>query len=118
MKVRAILLVVAISTTITAGLFAQSAKGPSTEPQKGSQMMSMDDLMNQCREHCSKASKSMNDMMRMMNDAKQSNDVNKTRTAMDQMQKPMAEMKEHMNMCMSMMDTMQKMHGMMGEKKK
>ena len=118
MRIRAILVVVAISTTITAGTFAQSAKSPSTEPQKGSQMMSMDDMMKQCRDHCSKASKSMDETMKMMNDAKQSNDVNKMRAAMDQMQKPMADMKQHMNMCMSMMDMMQKMGGMMGEKKK
>ena len=100
----------ALSMAITAGVFAQSAKTPPTEGQKGSPMMSMDDMTKQCRDHCTKASKSMDETMKMMNDAKQSSDVNKMRTAIDQTQKQMTEMKSHMTMCM---DMMQKMGGMM-----
>lgn len=36
------------------------------------------------------------------------------RTALDQARKPLAEMKQHMSMCMNMMNMMQKMHGMGG----
>jgi YHS domain-containing protein len=36
------------------------------------------------------------------------------RAALDQAQKPLAEMKQHMSMCMNMMGMMQKMHGMGG----
>lgn len=118
MKAGAVIIAVTLSTVMTAGLVAQSPKNPSAESQKNGQMMSMDNMMKQCRDHCTKASKQMDDVMKMMNDARQSNDVNKMRAAMDQMQQPMADMKEHMNGCMSMMDMMQKMSGMMGEKKK
>jgi len=118
MKARMTVVVLALSMAISAGVVAQSAKTAQTDGQKPSQMMSMDNMMKECRQHCQTASKSMDDMMKMMNGAKQSNDVNKMRSAMDQMQKPMADMKQHMTMCLNMMDMMQNMQGMMSNKKK
>jgi hypothetical protein len=49
-----------------------------------------------------------------MNEAKESNDPAKMRAALDQAQKPLADMKQHMTMCMNMMGMMQNMHGMGG----
>ena len=46
--------------------------------------------------------------------AKQSNDPVQMRTTLEEVQKPLAEMKDHMTMCMNMMSMMQGMHGGMG----
>jgi YHS domain-containing protein len=93
-----------------AAVAQQTAAKPS---QKGGQM-SMDDMMAGCRKHCQTTMKSMEQMERTMVDAKASNDPAKMRAALDQAQKPLADMKEHMNMCMNMMNMMQKMHGQGG----
>lgn len=71
----------------------------------------MDDMMKGCREHCQATTKSIDQMTKMMDEAKASNDPAKMRAALDQAQKPLAAMKEHMNMCMNMMSMMEKMHG-------
>lgn len=54
-----------IAITAGAGVVAQSAKAPPTEGQKGSQTMSMADMTKQCREHCTKASKSVDETMKI-----------------------------------------------------
>ena len=74
-------------------------------------MMSMDGMMEECREHCEETSQSIDEMMTMMKEARQSNDPAKMRAALDKAQEPLGEMKEHMSGCMHMMDMMQKMHG-------
>lgn len=53
-------------------------------------------------------------MSKMMDGAKQSNDPAKMRAALDQGQKQLGEMKEHMTMCGNMMSMMEKMQGMGG----
>jgi hypothetical protein len=46
------------------------------QPEKqGRQMMSMDDMMKGCREHCQATTKSIDHMMKMMDEAKASNDA-------------------------------------------
>lgn len=118
MRVSKVIGMFAVAVMVATGASAQSAKTPQTDAQKGRQMMmSMEDMTKQCRDHCTKASKSMDDTMKMMNDAKTSNDATKMRTALDQTQKQMTEMKEHMTMCMNMMDMMQKMAGDTTKKK-
>ena len=59
-----------------------------------------------CKEHHESAMKSVDQMMKMMDGAKQSNDPAKMRSALDQSQKHLGEMKEHMAMCGNMMDMM------------
>jgi uncharacterized protein YlxW (UPF0749 family) len=86
----------------------QQQKPPMTQSKP---QMSMDDMMNGCREHCEQTSASIDALMKTMDEAKQSNDPAKMRAALDQAQKPLADMKQHMNMCMNMMGMMQKMHG-------
>ena len=51
-----------------------------------------------------------------LEEANQSNDPARMRAANDQAMKALAEMKNHMSMCMNMMDMMEKMHGK-GQKK-
>lgn len=85
---------------------------PSTTQEKP--QMSMDDMMKGCREHCEQTSASIDQLMKSMDEATQSNDPARMRAALDQAQKPLADMKQHMNMCMNMMGMMQKMHGMGG----
>jgi len=51
-----------------------------------------------------------------LEDAEQSNDPARMRAALGQARKSLAEMKNHMSMCMNMMDMMEKMHGK-GQKK-
>jgi hypothetical protein len=86
----------------------QQQKPPMTQSKP---QMSMDDMMKGCREHCEQTSASIDELMKTMDEAKQSNDPAKMRAALDQAQKPLADMKQHMNMCMNMMGMMQKMHG-------
>jgi hypothetical protein len=73
--------------------------------------MSMENMMKGCQEHCQQTTASIDRLMQTMKEAEQSNDPAKMRAALDQAQKPLAEMKQHMNMCTNMMGMMQKMHG-------
>jgi hypothetical protein len=76
----------------------------------------MDKMMENCMEHHQAAVKSMDEMNNIMEGAKQLNDPAKMRATIDQSQKHLAEMKEHMatrGKMMSMMQNMQGMGGMM-----
>jgi hypothetical protein len=64
-----------------------------------------------CREHCQATTKSIDQMTKTIDEAKASNDPVKMRAVLDQAQKPLAEMKNHMSMCMNMTNMMEKMHG-------
>ncbi len=71
--------------------------------------------MQSCQKHCSTASESIDKLTQTIESAKQSNDPAKMRAALDQAEKPLADMKQHMSMCMNMMSMMQNMHkGKMG----
>ena len=85
------------------------------DPQKGemkSTGMSMDTMMKQCSEHHQAMTKSVDQLSKTLEAAKQSNDPGKMRAAIDQTQKHLSEMKEHMSMCGNMMSMMEKMPGM------
>lgn len=93
----------------------QEKQPPSpTGQMKSMEKMPMDDMMKDCMKHHQAGMKSIDQMSKMMETAKQSNDAGKTRTALDQAQKQLAEMKEHMSMCSKMMSMMGKMQGMGG----
>ncbi len=87
------------------------------KPQSGG-AMSMEDMMKECRKHCEATTNSIDQTMRMMEEARQSNDPAKMRAALDSAQKPLAEMKDHMAMCMQMMDRMRQTHGCADPSKK
>lgn len=90
--------------------FVAAAQQPAKPAQKMDQM-SMGDMMKGCREHCQTTMKSMSQLSKTIDDAKASNDPAKMRTALDQAQRPLTEMKQHMETCMQMMGMMEKMQG-------
>jgi hypothetical protein len=93
---------------------AQQQKSTAQTPQRGGSMQ-MGDMMTACREHCQSTSNSIDQLSRTIDEAKKSNDPAKMRAALESVQKPLADMKNHMSMCMSMMDMMKNMHGGTGE---
>jgi hypothetical protein len=103
-----------VSAAIT---LAQQPGGQQSQqpPQKGEMKsmgnMSMDGMMKECNEHHQAMTKSVDQMSKTLEGAKQSNDPAKMRAAIDQAQKQLGEMKEHMAMCGNMMNMMQKMQG-------
>jgi hypothetical protein len=94
----------------------QEKEMPSQKDQmKSMQNMPMDhQTMKDCMQHHQAAMKSIDQMNETMETAKQSNDPGRMRAAMDQAQKQLVEMKEHMSMCGNMMSMMEKMQGMGG----
>ena len=84
------------------------------QPAMPGHMPSMETMMKECQTHCQATTASIEQMMTKMREAKQSNDPAQMRTALDQAQKPLAEMKDHMTKCMDMMSMMQQMPGGMG----
>lgn len=112
-KVNRLLLSAAIVVLWSAVLAAQQQP-----PQKGEMKsmgnMSMDSMMKECSEHHQAMTKSVDGMSKTLETGKQSNDPAKMRAAIDQAQKQLGEMKDHMAKCGNMMDMMQKMQsGMM-----
>lgn len=89
-----------------ASVAAQQGGRSQQQPANGGQM-SMADMMKGCRDHCDRTRKGMDEMAFAMKAARESNEPAAMRGAMDRMDKAMADMKEHMGMCMRMMD----MHG-------
>jgi hypothetical protein len=105
---------IAFAALLSVSLIAQS-QAPSvpqaqTPSAQRSQTMSMPDMMRSCQEHCQSTSKTIDQLSRTIDKAKASNDPAKMRAALDQAQKPLADMKQYMAGCMSMMSMMQKMH--------
>ena len=115
-------LIVASVTVIFLTLVLAGHQAPGQEKQQPSHKsemkpmgkMSMDEMMKECREHHQSMMKSIDQMTKMMEAAKQSNDPVKMRAALDQSQKQLSEMKEHMTKCGNMMSMMEKMPGMGG----
>jgi hypothetical protein len=102
-------------------LASQQAPGQEKEtPAQGGQTKPMEhmpmdhQMMKGCMQHHQAAMKSIDQMNTTMETAKQSNDPARMRAAMDQAQKQLAEMKEHMSTCGNMMSMMEKMQGMEG----
>lgn len=115
-------------TSVVFGLVVASnpASGQEKQPSsptgqmKSMEKMPMDDMMKDCMKHHDAGMKSVDQMNKTLDGAKQSKDPEKMRTAIDQAEKQLAEMKEHMSMCgkmMSMMEQMQGMGGMKGSSK-
>jgi len=97
---------------------AQQTLSQQNPPQKGEMKstgdMSMGGMIKQCHEHHHAMTKKMDEVSKTLEEAEESNDLAKVRAAIDQAQKQLAEMKEHMNMCGNMMHMMEKMQGMGG----
>jgi len=96
-----------MATLISVGLFAA---GPSLALAKDEQgtvaartheehaQASRESAQNHC-EHCKQAAKNLDDVMAALDKTKQSNDLAEIRTAVEQAQRPLAQIKEHMATC-------------------
>src|SRR5882724_7117602 len=78
------------------------------------QAKSRDNMIKECRTHCQVTTTSIDQLTKRMETAKQSNDPVQMRAALDEAQKPLTDMKDHMAMCMNMMSMMHGRHGGMG----
>lgn len=114
---RLIALVAALVLGVSALALAQQ-QSQTAKPQPMDKMMSMNDMMKGCREHCDKTMSSIDQTNATMEQAKQSNDPAQMRAALEQGQKSLSEMKDHMSMCMNMMDMMNKPKGTKASPKK
>ena len=97
-------------------LSAQQPPGQQKQPSQKGEMksmgnMSMEGMMKECSEHHQAVTKSLDQTSKTLEGAKQSNDPDKMRATIDQAQKQLADMKDHMTMCGNMMNMMQKMQG-------
>jgi hypothetical protein len=105
---------------ILSGLQLGQAPGQEKQsPSQKNQMKSMENMpsagmMKDCMEHHQATMKSIDEINKIMDGAKQSNDIGKMKSAMDQAQKQLTEMKQHMTKCGDMMSMMHKMQGMGG----
>lgn len=77
-------------------------------------MQSMNQMMGECQKHQQAMMTSIDQMTKMMQQAKQSNNPAKMRDALDESQRPLMDMKERMTMCTNMMNMMQNMSGSVG----
>ncbi len=107
MKSHLIALLIGAGTILSPLAVAQSSNGS----MGNSSSMHMGDMMKQCKTQCRQTTASIDKTMKQMDEAKQSNDPAKMRAAINDAEKNLSGMKNHMNTCMNMMDMMQKMHG-------
>jgi len=107
----AAVMIFALAFALAAFVAAQQPTEPGQQKQPGKQMMTMDEMMKECRKHCRETAESVDQTAKTLEDAEQSNDSARIRAALGQARKSLADMKNHMSMCMNMMDMMEKMHG-------
>jgi len=112
----AAVMIFALAFALAAFASAQQPTEPGQQKQPGKQMMTMDEMMKECRKHCRETAESVDQTSKTLEAAEQSNDPARMRAALDQARKSLAGMKNHMSMCMNMMDMMERMHGK-GQKK-
>jgi hypothetical protein len=80
----------------TAGSQAASADAK----QKGMMKGGMSGMMEHCQMHCRESMTAMTTLSKQVEEARQSNDVNKMRAALDAVAKHHSEMRHHMQTCM------------------
>jgi CHASE1-domain containing sensor protein len=100
---------------ITLVIFALAQRPTSSQQQQkqqqsaSGQTMSMDQMMQECRKHCESTMTMLESVIRQAEDAKKSKEVRKMQLALENAQQQAQEMKNHIEMCRSMMDMMQMM---------
>ena len=114
LNISVFVVVVSVFTLSVGQVRAQEQPPARKGEMKSTGKISMDEMMKDCKEHHQAAMKSIDQMTKMMDGAKQSNDPAQMRATLDQSQKQLGEMKEHMSMCSKMMNMMEKMQGMGG----
>ena len=106
---------IALGILLAAGaVTGQEKHEPAQKGEMKSTGMSMEGMMKECNDHHQAITKGIDEATKTLEGAKQSNDPAKMRAAIDQVQKHLTEMKEHMAMCSNMMSMMEKMEGMKG----
>ena len=106
----------AIASTVVIILASGFLSAQQQQPSQKGEMksmgnMSMDGMMKECSEHHQAVTGSLDQTSKTLEGAKQSNDPAKMRAAIDEAQKQLADMKDHMTKCGNMMNMMQKMQG-------
>ena len=109
----------AVSLMIATAVWAQQSNannGQQMQNMQGMQMqngqkMSKNQLMQSCHKHMQSMMDSNAHTAKDIEAAKQSNDPAKMRAALDEAEKALSPMNEHMKGCMKMMSMMQNMHG-------
>ncbi len=122
-QLKTLSLTIAASLMIAATGWAQQPSTNNSQPMQsmqGMQMqngqmhngkMSMNQMMQGCHKHMQSMMKSNAQTTKDIEAAKQSNDPAKMRAALDEAEKALSPMNEHMKGCMKMMKMMQNMHG-------
>jgi plastocyanin len=106
MKTRSVFIALGGTLLLIAALAAQQRN-----PGMPMQNMSMQDMMKICREHCQATATSIDQLSTKADEAEKSNDPKRMRAALGDVRKALGEMKNHTNMCMSMMSMMGNMMG-------
>ena len=88
-----------------------SLQGEEKQEKKSGEMSSMHGMMKECHAHCEETASSLGEMRKSLAEARESNDPVKMRAAIEQAEKPLGRMQEHMSMCKNMMNMMGMMHG-------
>ncbi len=111
---KSVLLAIAAIPITAVLLFAQSNTGSTNnQPMQGMQMGN-GQMMQGCRKNMQSMMDSNAQTTKDIEAAKQSNDPAKMRVALDEAEKALSPMNEHMKGCMKMMNMMQNMHGKSG----
>ncbi len=114
----------AVSLMIATAVWAQQSNannGQQMQNMQGMQMqngqkMSKNQMMQGCHKHMQSMMDSNAQTTKDIEAAKQSNDPAKMRAALDEAEKALSPMNEHMKGCMRMMQDMHNKGGMMGSK--
>ena len=99
-----LVIVLAVALIIPIAVFAHGEKQEKPKSENG--MMGMHDMMKSCRDHCQKTSASVDQVLTSLREAKASNDPARMRAAIEEAEKPLGMMQQHMSMCMKMMNMM------------
>lgn len=65
----------------------------------------VDGIITESREHCQETIQLLDQMSKILKGAKKSNDAASMRLALDGLEKPLADMKEHLNMVINKLST-------------
>ena len=127
-SLRTSLLTIAAAALLAASLAGQQSTGSNNQQMGNMQGMQMNNgqtqpdqattkgqMMQSCRRNMQSRMNSNGQITKDIEAAKQSNDLTKMRAALDEAEKALSPMNEHMKSCMGMMSMMQNMNGMKGD---
>ncbi len=90
--------------------FAFSASAAENDPQPNRQpslQPHLQETLRSCQQSCGRSTEYIDALMQAMETARQSNDRDQMRAALAQAQQPLAEVKNHLAMCMDRLQSMQ-----------